>query len=84
MPVEIRTRLTRQCLFVNLATVGNPRNRDKFGLIIDEINHAPVTHSNAPLIFVASQFFASSGPGIVGERQDLAVNPHEQCIVESV
>jgi hypothetical protein len=47
--------------------VSNPRNDDKSRLIVDEINYAPVTHSNAPLVLVAPQFLASCGPGIVGQ-----------------
>jgi hypothetical protein len=73
-----------EALFVNLAAVCDPSDGDKFRCIIDEINYSPVTHSNAPLVLVASQFLASSGPGIVGKRQDLAVDSPEHGIVQRV
>src|ERR1022692_4139373 len=39
-----------------------------------DVHHAPVTDSDAPLIFVAFQFLASCGPGIIGKRQNLPVD----------
>jgi len=64
--------------------VRDPSYGEKFRFIIDEINYAPVTHSNTPLIFVASQFLTSGRTGIVGKRQDLAVDSLEYRIVQRI
>src|SRR5208283_1044152 len=70
--------------FINLASMCDSGDNDKFRCIIDEVNCAPITDSNAPLVPVAFQLLASCGPGIVGQCQDLAVDPVEQSIVQSV
>src|ERR1039457_1434097 len=49
-----------------------------------DVHHAPVTDSDAPLIFVAFQFLASCGPGIIGKRQNLPVEAGEQRIAARI
>src|SRR6478609_1685397 len=53
-----------QPLFVNVPPMRNPRNGDEFRHVIDDVEHAPVTGADAPLILVSFQLFASSRPGI--------------------
>ncbi len=59
-------------------------HRYAFGFRIDDVQHAPVIHPNAPLILEAFKLFASCGPGVVGERQNLAVYPFEYRIVKRI
>jgi len=74
----------RPALFVDLAPMCDAGYGDKSCRIVDEINYAPITDSNAPLVPVASQFLAPWRAGIIGQSQDLAVNPLEHRIVQSV
>jgi len=53
------------------------------GGIVDDIDHAPITHPKAPLIFVALQLFGSRRSGIVGQREKLAFNAVKKRIVKS-
>ena len=71
-------------LFVNLASVCDPRDGDVFCCIVDEVHDPPVTNPNAPVISVDSQLLASGGPRIVRQQQDLAVDPSENGIVQRV
>src|ERR1017187_3158027 len=59
-------------LLVNFAPVCDPRHTDEFCRVVDDVYHAPVTHPDAPLIFVALQLFASCWPWGVAQRFDLA------------
>src|ERR1035438_10259991 len=43
-------------LLVDLAAVSNARDTDELRRVVDDVYHAPVTDSDAPLIFVAFQF----------------------------
>lgn len=40
-------------LLVNFATMCDPRYAYELSVVIDDIQYAPVTHPDAPLIFVA-------------------------------
>ena len=62
----------------------NPSDSDEFRGVLDDVQHAPVTDPDAPLILLAFQFLASCGPGIVGQRQYLLVHAGEHCIVERI
>ena len=53
---------------VNLAPVRDPRDRDEFRRVVDDVQHAPVTDPDAPLVLVAFQLFASCGPWCVAQR----------------
>ena len=55
-------------LFVNLSPVRDPRHTDQFRRVVDDVQHAPVTDPDAPLVLVPFQLLASCGPGIVGQR----------------
>jgi len=46
-------------LLVNLAAMRDPRDRDALHCVVNEIHHAPVTDSHAPLVLVPFQFLAS-------------------------
>ena len=77
----------RECveaLLVYLATVCNASDCDEFRRFVDEVQHAPVPDSDAPLVLVAFQLFASCGPGIFGQRQNFPVYPGEQRIIERI
>src|ERR1022692_1962614 len=43
-------------LLVDLAAVSNARDTDELRRVVDDVYHAPVTDSDAPLTFVAFQF----------------------------
>jgi len=45
----------------------DPRYAHYFRRVVDDVHHAPVTDADAPPIFLALQFFAPCGPGIVGQ-----------------
>ena len=62
----------------------DPGDTYEFRRVIDDLQHAPVTDSNAPLILVAFQLFAACRPRIVGQRQNLHVYTREQRIVERI
>jgi len=66
-------RAAQRPLSVNFASVRDPSDTYEFRRVIDDIQHAPVTHSNAPLILVAFQLLAARGPGIVGQPKNLQV-----------
>ena len=51
-----------QSSFVHLAPVGNARDTDEPRSVVNDVHYAPVTDSNAPLIFVAFELLASCGP----------------------
>ena len=59
-------------LFVNLAAMGDPRHADQFRVVVDNIQHPPVTDAHAPLIFIAFELLASCWSWGVGERFQLA------------
>src|SRR5579859_4777037 len=71
-------------LFVNLAPVCNASDRDELRRVVEDVQHAPVTGPDAPLVLVAFQLSASRGPGIVGQRQNLPVYAGKQRIVERI
>ena len=62
----------------------DPRHADKFSRVVNDVHHALVSDTNAPLIFVALQFFASCGPRSVCERKNLTVYAMEQRIVQGI
>jgi hypothetical protein len=63
---------SRPNLFINFSPVRDPRDTNEFRLIVYDVHHAPVTHSDAPLIFVALQFLASRGPWVVAQGFEFA------------
>jgi hypothetical protein len=50
----------------------DPRHANEFFRVVDDVQHAPITDPNAPLVFVAFQFSASRGPRCTDQRIDLA------------
>ena len=50
----------------------DPSDAHALGGIVDNIDHAPIAHPKAPLIFVALEFLASCRPWSVPERFQLA------------
>ncbi len=59
-------------------------DNDDFRRVVDDVQHAPVTDPDAPLVLVAFQLFTSCDPGVVGQRQNFPVYPGEQRIVERI
>jgi hypothetical protein len=53
-----------EALLVHLAAVCNASDRDELRRVVDDVRHAPVPDSDAPLVLVAFQLFASCGPGL--------------------
>ena len=74
-----------EALLVHLAAVCNASDRDEFRRVVDDVKHAPVPDSDAPLVLIAFQLFASCGPRIIGQRQNFPVCPGElgraSCLV---
>ena len=54
------------------------------GFIVDNIDHAPVTNPQTPVIFETLEFLAPGRSGILGQYDYLAVNPGEKRIVKRV
>ncbi len=50
------------------------RHADHLGGVIDDVHHSPVSDANAPLIFVAFEFFATRRPRSVTQRFKFADN----------
>jgi hypothetical protein len=58
--------------------MGDPRHTDKFRRVVDDVDHPPIAHADAPLIFVALEFFHPAGGGVwprdsIIERENLNV-----------
>jgi hypothetical protein len=62
-----------------MSDTGNAHQR--FG-VVNDIDHAPVTHSDAPLASVSFEIFATCRSGAFSEGHNLAVNPGKQHIIE--
>jgi hypothetical protein len=54
-------------LFVDLAAMSNPRYADQLRRVVDDVHDTPVTGADAPMIFIALQLLASSGPWSVAQ-----------------
>ena len=52
--------------------------------IVNEVDYTPVAYSYAPLVFMASEFLASCGARIFGQRHNPAVDATKDGIVEGV
>jgi hypothetical protein len=66
-----------------LAAVGDIHYGYSLVFGVDDVQHAPVTDPNAPLIFEALELLAACGPRIIGKRQNFAIYPFEHCIVST-
>ena len=64
--------------------MGDPRDANNFGRVVDNVYHSPGTNANAPLIFMAFEFLASHRPRSVCERQNFAIYAGEQRIIERI
>jgi hypothetical protein len=78
--VYYRYLRSMRVLFVNLAPVRNPRHTHEFCLVVDDVHDAPVTDADAPLIFVALEFFASCWPWDLGQRFDFTHDTRQHAI----
>lgn len=65
---------------VDLAPMSNACDADELGCVVDDIHHPPVTHPEAPLIFVAFELFTSRGPWHSGQSLDFLNNASEHTI----
>jgi hypothetical protein len=65
---------------INFAPVRDSRDTNEFRLIVYDVHHAPVTHSDAPLIFVALQFLASRGPWVAGQGFEFANDTFQHVV----
>src|ERR1022692_2967142 len=73
-----------ESLLVDLSAASDAGNADALSVIVDDEHHAPVTHADAPLVLVASELFAPRGAGIFSQRENFAVYPGKQRIVQRV
>ena len=71
-------------LFINVPPMRDPCHSDEFRHVIDDVEHAPVTGADAPLVLVAFQLFASSRSGIFSQRQKFPVYLDEQLVIELI
>ena len=56
------------------------RDSDECRPVVDDLQHAPVTDADTPLIFVALQFFTSFGPWGVSQRFDFTHDTRQHVI----
>ena len=47
---------------VNIASMGNASDTDELCRVVNNVDHSPVAHPDAPLVLVTSQLFAPGGP----------------------
>jgi len=52
-------RLVSRALVIDFAAVRNSRDTHELRFVVDDVHHAPIANSHAPLVFVASEFLAS-------------------------
>ena len=71
-------------LLVDVPPMRDSRNHHGFRCIIDEVNYAPVTYPNTPMVPVNFQLLTAGRTRIVGQRQNLAINSPEHGIVQRV
>jgi len=64
--------------------VSDAGNAHALGCIVNDVHDAPVTHADAPLVFVPSELLRSRRAGIFGKPENLAIDPGEQRIVQRV
>jgi hypothetical protein len=71
-------------LLINRIAVGDPSDAHDLAAVVDEVNDAVISDTDAPLVSVAYELFASWRPGVLAKRQDLAVYPGKQLIAKGV
>ena len=64
--------------------MGHAGDAYALGGIVDGVDHAPVACPYALLVFVTFELLASRGPGIVCQRENLAVNAGEHRVIKRV
>ena len=62
--------------------MGHARDADPLSGIVDDVDHAPVSNPDAPLIFIALKLLASRRSGIIGQPENFAVNAGEHQIIK--
>ncbi len=62
-------------LVVDLSAVSDAGNADALGGVVNDVHDTPVTHADAPLVFVPSKLLRSRRAGIFGKHKNLAVDP---------
>lgn len=67
-------------LFVNFAPVSNARDAHQFCYVVDQVDYAPFSDADTPLIFVALQFFTSRGSWRLGQGFEFADNTRQHAI----
>jgi hypothetical protein len=67
-------------LFVNFPAMRDPRYAHQLGRIVDDVQHAPVTDADAPLILVAFQLLASCGPWMLAQKFQFADDARKHVI----
>jgi hypothetical protein len=58
--------------------------RNEPGRIVDDVNNPPVTDSDTPVVFVASQLLTSCRTGITAQSRNFTVDATEQSVVERI
>ena len=59
-------------------------NTHELSGIVNRVHYAPIAHADTPLVFVPPEFLASWRTWILGKRQNLAVYPGKERIVQGV
>lgn len=66
---------------IDFAAVCAAREADELSRVVNDVYHAPIAYSDAPMILVALQLLAPRRPWVVRERQNPTIYPNEQHLL---